>query len=183
MYSAKPLLKSYTKEGKIYILRNKLAEYPSHAIQHFYNHVLMCVMIRALSWSILDSRQRWKPGHLSLQNTCGKPSTHASQPGTTELTLIVRVNFVFAWEPWYCTSSPECRESKREQGCWCLTHRLKNEGDLGARKKALFINYRLEIVHTANFVVHAPQEQEKSRGQNITSSFTFSFLLFCFYQL
>lgn len=96
MYSAKPLLKSYTKAGKIYILRNKLAEYPSHAIQHFYNHVLMCVMTRALSWSILDSRQRWKPGHLSLQNTCGKPSTHASQPGTTELTLIVRVNFVFA---------------------------------------------------------------------------------------
>jgi len=36
-----------------------------------------------------------------------------------------------------------------------VARRLQNEGDLGVGKKALFINYRLEIAHTANFVVHS----------------------------
>lgn len=92
MHSAKPLLKSYTKAGKIYVLRNKPAEFPSHAIQYFYNHVLVCVWRFGHSAaSLLGSRLRWKPNKVGQPRVRASPavSKSKSQPGNKAPACIV----------------------------------------------------------------------------------------------
>lgn len=164
MHSAKPLLKSYTKAGKIYVLRNKPAEFPSHAIQYFYNHVLVCVWRFGHSAaSLLGSRLRWKPNKVGQPRVRASPavSKSKSQPGNKAPACIVWVNSASAWQPWYCISSSESAhrakrelhtEQKGSRAADVLACRLQNGGDSGVGKKALFINYGLEIAHTANFV-------------------------------
>lgn len=95
----------------------------------------------------------------------GQPKLRASlaisknkhQPDTKAVTCIIHANFLFAWQPWYCTSFfSSARRAESEQGCWCFSTQTAKWRTLRNGKKALFINYRLEIAHTANFVVHSP---------------------------
>lgn len=70
MHSTKLLLKPYTKAGKISILRNKPAEFPSHATQHFHNHVLLCVNIWPFSASLLNEVETEQHAGIPSHTAC-----------------------------------------------------------------------------------------------------------------
>lgn len=122
-------------------------------------------------------------------DTQGRPTKSVSQPGHRQERAPARhrsrdLRHLCKFCVCLGTTSPSPSLHAARKGnkvADALARRLQNEGDLGAGKKALFINYRLEIAHTANFVVHSPWGLGKAPWtKHRLLIYLFFFLIFLF---